>query len=63
MAESKPTETKTASAPTAKPTKSEGVTLYRADGRERTVTDPSVQTRMEFSGWSADKSVFNKKKK
>lgn len=43
--------------------KPKGVTLYSADGREKTVTDPSVVVDLEFNGWSRNKSVFNKKKK
>lgn len=63
MAESKPDETKQTSAPAAKAdeAKQEGVTLYNADGREKTVTSPAVQVQMEFDGWTQNKGHFSKK--
>lgn len=38
-----------------------GVTLYHADGREKTVTDPSVVVDLEFNGWSQTKPKSAKK--
>lgn len=39
----------------AKTSKPKGVTLYNADGRSKTVTDPSVIVGLEFNGWSQKK--------
>lgn len=45
----------------AKSEASEGVTLYTADGREKTVSDPGVIVDLEFNGWSRTKPKSAKK--
>lgn len=37
-----------------------GVTLYNADGRQKTVTDPGVVVDLEFNGWSRTKPKSKK---